>query len=108
MKKSLSSNKVKKLPLKPLIYKGLELGNYWVGVRKSLETLSRILKNFFNVIAIVVFTVGCTSMDPGVPFPNDELQETSTSSHSFVPFTTQTYQYDLEGVETTVTYGQGE
>ena len=69
--------------------------------------LDRILKNFF-IVVVNALTVGCTSMGSVVPFPNDELQETSTSSHSFVPFTTQTYQYDLEGVETKVTYGQGE
>ena len=58
----------------------------------------------------VMFTllVGCAGGGSGVLLPTDHTQTVATPSHSFVPFATQTYQYDLEGVETTVTYGQGE
>ena len=73
---------------------------------KALKLLAGFLKNFFNV-AIVLLTVGCTSMDSGVLFPNDELQEISTSSHSFVPFVPETYDYSLASGEVNVTYGSG-
>ena len=61
-----------------------------------------------NVLAVVLLTVGCASMDSGVPFSNDESQEIPTSSHSFIPYEEEIHIYDLEDVETTVTYGVGE
>ena len=61
-----------------------------------------------NVLAVVLLTVGCASMDSGVPFSNDESQEIPTSSHSFIPYEEEIHVYDLEDVETTVTYGVGE
>ena len=69
--------------------------------------LDRILKNFF-IVVVIALTVGCTSMGSVVPFPNDELQEIPTSSHSFIPYEEEIHVYDLEDVETTVTYGVGE
>ena len=55
-----------------------------------------------------MLTAGCTSMDSGVPFPKDQLQEIPTSSHSFIPFATEVYDYSLTSGDVTVTYGQGE
>ena len=57
---------------------------------------------------MIVLTAGCTSMDSGVPFPKDQLQEIPTSSHSFIPFATEVYDYSLASGDVTVTYGQGE
>jgi len=61
-----------------------------------------------NVLAVVLLTVGCASMDSGVPFSNDESQEIPTSSHSFIPFATEVFDYSLASGDVTVTYGQGE
>ena len=65
------------------------------------------MKYFFIVVAIAL-TVGCTSMGSGVPLPEDQLQEIPTSNHSFIPYEEEIHVYDLEDVETTVTYGVGE
>ena len=66
------------------------------------------MKLFFNILAIAMLAVGCISMDSSVTLPNDESQEIPTSSHSFIPFATEVFNYSLASGDVTVTYGQGE
>ena len=51
---------------------------------------------------------GCLSGGAGHSVPNIQVMPTSTPIHSFIPFEEDTHVYDLEGIETTITYGLGE
>ena len=65
---------------------------------------------FRYIILLVIFATGCASGGGGTPYtaPSIPVVPAAPTPHSFVPYEKETHVYDLEDVETTVTYGVGE
>jgi hypothetical protein len=60
------------------------------------------------IMLLVVFITGCASGGGGTPYtPLPSVQPTAGVWHGFKDFEEETHVYDLEEVETTVTYGTG-